>query len=42
MKELWFVIAAIVGAAVFSVTVVIACCKVAGECSREEEKRDGK
>lgn len=42
MKEIWFVIAVIIGAVAFSVAVVMACCKLAGQLSREEEKRDGK
>lgn len=42
MTELGFVVAATIGVAVFSVTVVAACCKVSGDCAREEEKEDGK
>ena len=38
MKELWFVISVIIGAAVFSIAVVMVCCKLAGELSREEEE----
>ena len=37
MKALWFVIAAIVGAVVFCLAAVIACCRIAGQCSREEQ-----
>ena len=41
MNGLWFVVAAVVVVIVFCLAVVIACCKVSGDCAREEE-RDGK
>ena len=38
MKEIWFVVAVIVGAVLFSLAVVLACCRLAGDLSRQEEK----
>ena len=34
-------IIAIIIALALATLIVIACCKISGECSREEEKRDG-
>jgi hypothetical protein len=36
------VVISIVILAVALTVFVLACCKVSGDCSREEEKRDGK
>lgn len=40
-KVTWIVIALAVVAIVFCFVVVLARCKVAGDCSREEERRNG-
>ena len=39
MEGLWFVIAAIVLVLAFVLTVVLSCCKLAGDLSRQEEER---
>ncbi len=39
MEGLWFVIAAIVLALAFVLAVVLACCRLAGDLSRQEEER---
>lgn len=35
-------IVAVIIIAVVLVVAVLACCKVSGDCSREEERKDGK